>query len=123
MVKEYINAKGYKIRASEKAYRLLYKKSGFVPVEDAMSSGLTAAAASTENAAPAGDMTENTTAQTAGKANKGKTKSSASKPRKAAPADQKDLEETDRDANGQDGQEETDAAATDQGEAEQPEGK
>lgn len=33
MVKEYVNQAGYRIRASERAYNLLYKKNGFVPAE------------------------------------------------------------------------------------------
>lgn len=35
MVKEYVNGAGYRIRASEKAYNLLYKKNGFLPAETA----------------------------------------------------------------------------------------
>lgn len=34
MVKSYVNESGYKIRASEKAYKLLYKKNGFKPVKE-----------------------------------------------------------------------------------------
>lgn len=34
MVKEYVNKAGYKIKASEKAYNMLYKKNGFKPVEE-----------------------------------------------------------------------------------------
>ena len=33
VVKEYVNGAGYRIKASEKAYNLLYKKNGFLPVE------------------------------------------------------------------------------------------
>ncbi len=35
MIKEYVNESGYRIKASEKAYNLLYKKNGFRPVSDA----------------------------------------------------------------------------------------
>lgn len=44
MVREYVNASGYKIRVSETAYNLLYKKNGFVPYTPAASAGETAAA-------------------------------------------------------------------------------
>lgn len=111
MVREYVNAKGYRIRVSEKAYRLLYKKSGFVPVEDV---------------APARDMSESK-AQ-AGKANKGKAKSTASKAGKATITDtpatnQESPEETGRDTDSQEGQEDTDTAAIVQDVAEKPEGE
>lgn len=34
MVKEYVNKSGYRIKASEKAYNQLYRKNGFLPVDE-----------------------------------------------------------------------------------------
>lgn len=111
MVKEYIRPDGYRIKASEKAYNLLYRKNGFMPAEAA---------------APIGETTDEeittpvkNAVQLAGepvKANKGKRKAAASKPREnTATNDISRQGETPEDA--------TDTDAADQDAAEQPEGE
>ncbi len=139
MVKEYMNANGYRIKASEKAYRLLYKKNGFVPVEGVapgertatMETGMVAQTGDTtptEDAAPAGDMTASAKTQL-GKTGKGKTKSTASKTKKTVAsdtaADQESYENTSEYITDQDSPEEgyTGTALTDSGTAEHPEVK
>lgn len=111
MVNEYIRPDGYRIRASEKAYNMLYKKNGFVPVEAAAPIGETTAA---EIAVPIEDAVEST--EKASKANKGKKKADASKPKSDAAA---------KDISGQEevSEDETDSNPADQDAAEQPEGE
>lgn len=74
MVKEYIRPDGYRIRASEKAYNLLYKKNGFMPVGAAALTGEATTTGSTtpvkDTVKPDGEMV---------KANKGKRKVATSK--------------------------------------------
>lgn len=139
MVKEYMNANGYRIKASEKAYQLLYKKNGFVPVEGVAPGERTATVETgmvaqtgdttlTEDAAPAGDMTAPAKTQL-GKAGKGKTKSTASKTKKTVAsdtaADQESYEKTSGDTMDQDSpeKEDTGTALTGSDTAEQPEGE
>lgn len=74
MVKEYISQDGYRIRVSEKAYNLLYRKNGFMPVEAAVPTG---EATTTGNTTPVKDIVR-PDGETA-KANKGKRKAAASK--------------------------------------------
>lgn len=107
MVKEYIRPDGYKIKTSEKAYNLLYKKNGFVPVEDVVPTGETTTTGSTT---PVKD-----TIKSAGepvKANKNKRKAAASKSgentatedisrQEEPPEDTTDTDATDQDAAGQ----------------------
>lgn len=129
MVREYVNQNGYRIRASEKAYNLLYRKNGFVPVVAAESIGetLTAeTAAPTDNTARAEDAASAEPA--ASKTNKGKGKTAAAKSKKAIAAGpfahvQESPEETGQDAADQESQEETGASVTGQDAIEQPEGE
>ena len=72
MVKEYINKDGYKIKASERAYNLLYRKNGFLPVD---AGGTVRAETSSEDE---GDVTSEKCSVEAGK------KSTAGKPRNAS---------------------------------------
>lgn len=99
MVKEYIRPDGYRIRASEKAYNMLYKKNGFVPVGAAASIG--------DAVKPTGE---------AAKASKGKGKAAASKSQKA---------DVTKNISGQEEvpKDETDSNPADQDATEQPEGE
>lgn len=110
MTKEYIRPDGYKIRASEKAYNLLYRKNGFMPVETAASIGETTAI----NIIPVKGTVEPTGG--AGRANKGKGKANSSKPEKnTVTKNIPKQEENSEDA--------TDIDAADQDAAELPEGE
>lgn len=78
MVKEYMRPDGYRIRASKKAYNMLYKKNGFVPVETATPVGETTAA---EITAPVKGTAKSD--EKKAKASKGKGKAAASESQKA----------------------------------------
>lgn len=112
MVKEYINPDGYRIKASEKAYNLLYKKNGFMPVEAAALNGETS---TTGIIMPIEDAEKDT--EKAARTRKGKEKAAASKSGKGdtVTKDISKQEETSGDA--------TDRDADDQDAAEQPEGE
>lgn len=111
MIKEYIRSDGYRIKASEKAYNLLYRKNGFMPVEAAVPTGETTTTGSTTpvkgTVKPDGEPV---------KANKGKRKAADSKSgENTATQDISRQEEIPVDA--------TDTDAADRDVAEQPEGE